>query len=57
MQQRQAVEKVGEPLALFVPVDVHAPQGVVQRFVAHGHLGGERLFGEMLERTAELEVL
>ena len=57
MQQRQAVEQVGEPLRLFVPVDVDAPQGVVQGLIAHDHLGSERLLGEVLEGSAQLQVL
>ena len=57
MQTGQFVEHVGEPLALLLPVHVDAPERVVERFVAHRHLRGKRLFGEMLQRTAELEVL
>ena len=57
VQQGQLVEHVGEPLRLGLPVDVQTPQGVLQRLGAHGNLGGERLLGEMLQRTANLEVL
>ena len=57
MQERHFVEHVGEPLALLLPVQVHAPEGVVQRFGAHCHLCGERLFREVLHGSAHLEVL
>ena len=57
MQERQLVEHVREPLALLLPVDVQAPDGVVERLRTHVHLVGESLFGEVLERTRELEVL
>ena len=57
MQQRYLVQHVGEPLALLLPVYVESPNGVVERFGTHVHLVGERLLGEMLERTRELEVL
>ena len=56
MQEGHIVEHVGEPLALFLPVQVHAPEGVVEGFGAHGHLGGECLLREMLEGTAHQEV-
>ena len=57
MQEGQLVEHVREPLALLLPVDVQAPDGVVERLRSHVHLVGESLFGEVLERTRELEVL
>ena len=57
VQQRNLVEHVGQPLALLLPVQVHAPDGVVQRFFAHAHLRGQRLFREVLQRTAQLEIL
>ena len=43
VQQGQAVEQVGQPLRLLLPVHVESPDGVVQRFLAHGHLGDEGL--------------
>ena len=57
MQQRQLVQHSRQPLALGLPVDVQAPQRVLQRLRTHHHLGGERLFAEVLQRTANLEVL
>ena len=57
VEQGQLVEHVGEPLALLFPVEVDAPQRVVERLGSHGHLGGEGLLGEMAQRTAHLEVL
>ena len=57
MQEGQLVEHVREPLALLLPVDVQAPDSVAERLRSHVHLVGERLFGEVLERTRELEVL
>ena len=57
VQEGHVVEHIGEPLALFLPVQVHTPEGVVERFGAHGHLGGERLLRQVLEGTAHLEVL
>ena len=44
MQERYLVEHVCKPLALLLPVHVHAPQGVVQGLAAHVYLGGEGLF-------------
>ena len=57
VQQGQLVQHVGEPLALLLPVQVQAPDGVVQRLLAHVHLGGEGLLGQVHEGTAEGEVL
>ena len=57
MQSGQLVEDIRQPLAFLLPVHVHSPNRVVQRFRAHGHLRGQRLFREMLHRTAQLEVL
>ena len=57
VQQRQLVEHAGEPLALGLPVDIDAPQGVVQRFGTHDDLRREGLFAEVLQRTAYLEIL
>ena len=57
MEERYLVEHVCEPLALLLPVYVETPEGVVERFRSHRHLCGERLFRQVLEGTAELEVL
>ena len=57
MQEWQFVEHVGEPLTLLLPVEVESPQGVVQWFTAHCHLGCKRLLTHLLQRTAQLEVL
>ena len=57
MQQRQAVEHVGEPLRLLLPVHVQTPDGVVERLLAHIYFRGERLFLQMHQRTAQREVL
>ena len=57
MQSGQFVEHVGEPLTLLLPVEVHAPKGVVERFCTHRHLRGQSLFGEVLHGTAHLEIL
>ena len=56
MQQRQFVEHIRQPLRLLLPVDVEAPDGVLQRFVAHIDLRSQRLFGQMHHRTAQREV-
>ena len=53
MNQRQAVQHVRQPLRLLFPVDIQAPDGVVQRFVTHGHLRGQRLFIEVHQCTAK----
>ena len=57
MQQRQFVEHVGKPLRLGLPVDVQAPQGVLQRLATHSHLRRQGLFAQVLQRTTNLEVL
>ena len=57
MQEWYLVEHVGEPLALLLPVHVESPQGIIQRFATHRHLRRQRLFGEMLECTTQLEIL
>ena len=57
MQEWNLVEHVREPLAFLLPVDVQAPNGVIQRFRTHAHLCGKGLLGEVLQRTTELEVL
>ena len=57
MQEGYLVEHVGEPLALFLPVEVESHEGVAQRFCPHAHLGGECLLCEVLQRSAYLEVL
>ena len=57
VQQGQLVQHAGEPLALCLPVDVDTPQRVLQRFGTHDYLRREGLFGEVLQRTAYLEIL
>ena len=57
MQQRNLVEHVGEPLRLLLPVQAEAPQRVVQRFLAHGHLRRQRLLVDVLQGAAERQVL
>ena len=57
MQEGQFVEHVGEPLALLLPVDIQAPQHIVEGLAAHCHLGGECLLIYTLQRTTQLEVL
>ena len=57
VQQRQFVEHLRQPLALLFPVHVESPDGVVQRLVAHVHLGGHRLLGEVHQRTSHRKVL
>ena len=56
VQQRNLVEHIRQPLAFLLPVDVQSPDGVVERFCPHVHLGCQRLFGQVHERTADLEV-
>ena len=56
MQERYLVEHVGKPQALLLPVQVDAPERILQRFAAHRHLVGERLFREMLQGSADLEI-
>ena len=43
VQQRYLVQYVGQPLRLLLPAQVQTPKGVVQRLLAHCHLGGQRL--------------
>ena len=57
MQERYLVEHVCKPLALLLPTDVEAHEGVVDRLRTHRHLGREALFPEMLQRTAYDELL
>ena len=57
VQEWYLVKHIGEPLTLLAPVEIDTPKGVLQRFGAHGYLGGKRLFGEVLDSTAQLEVL
>ena len=57
VQEWYLVEHIGEPLALLLPVHVDAPEGVVERLVAHRHLGEQRLLAQVQEGTAQLEVL
>ena len=57
VQEWNLVEHVCQPLAFLLPVDVQAPDGIVQRFRAHTHLRGKSLLGKVLQRTTELEVL
>ena len=56
MQERYLVEHVGKPLALLLPVQVDAPERILQRFAAHRNLIGERLFREMLQGSADLKI-
>ena len=56
MHKREAVHEIGQPLALRFPRHVQSPNGVVQRFAAHGYLRGERLLAEVHERTAHLQL-
>ena len=57
MQERNLVEHVGQPLALFLPVQIEAQESVLQWFRSHRHLVGEGLLGEMLQGTTYLEIL
>ena len=57
VDERNLVDEVGQPLRLCLPVQVQAPDGVVERFAAHGHFRRERLFRQSHEGTAQLEVL
>ena len=57
MQERNLVEHIRQPLTFLLPVDVDTPEGILHRFLSHRHLGEERLFTQMLERTAQLEIL
>ena len=57
VQEWYLVKHIGEPLTLLAPVEIDAPKGVLQRFGAHGYFGSKRLFGEVLDSTAQLEVL
>ena len=57
MQEGNLIEHRGEPLTLLFPVHIQAPQRVVQGLRTHRDLRGECLFGEMHQRTTDLEVL
>ena len=57
MEEGNLVEHRREPLRLLLPVDVQTPYRVAQRFSAHRHLRGERLFGEMHHRAPQLKTL
>ena len=57
VQQRYLVQYVGQPLRLLLPTKVQAPQGIVQRLLAHRHLCGQCLLRQMHQRTTEDEVL
>ena len=57
MKAWQFVKNVSEPLAFLLPIEVHTPQGVVERFGTHGDLRGQGLLGKMLNGTAHLEIL
>ena len=57
LYEGQLVNEVGEPLALLLPADVCAPQGVLERLVAHVYLGGERLLIEEHQRSTQCQVL
>ena len=57
VEEGDLVEHRGEPLTLLFPVHTQSPYRVVQRFLSQRHLRGECLFGEVHQRTADLEVL
>ena len=57
VEEGYLVEHRGEPLTLLFPIHIQAPQRVVQRFLSQRHLRGKGLFGEVHQRTADLEVL
>ena len=57
VQQRNGIQRIGQPLALLLPVQVQSPEGVFQGFCPHGDLCRQRLFVEVLERAAEYQVL
>ena len=55
-QEGDFVEQIRQPLTLFLPIHIHAPNRVVQRFRTHIYLRRERLFGKVLQCTAQLEI-
>ena len=57
VQERYLVEHVRQPLAFLLPVEVEANEGVVDGLRTHRHLRREALLREVLQRTAQLEVL
>ena len=57
VQQRQLIEHVRQPLALRLPVNVQTPQRVLQGFRTHSDLRRQRLFAQVLQGTANLEIL
>ena len=57
MQEGDLVEHRGQPLRLLFPVHVQTPDRVAQWLRAHRHLRGQRLFREVHQRTAYLQVL
>ena len=57
VQERYLVQHVRQPLAFLLPVDVEAHEGVVDGLRTHRHLRCEALLREVLQRTAQLEVL
>ena len=57
MKAGELVKHVRQPLALMLPVDIEAHDGVVDGLGAHDDLIGQRLLSEMLDGTGELEVL
>ena len=57
MQQRNLVQHVSQPLRLLLPVEVEAPERVVQRLLAHVDFRYQCLFGDVHQRTAHAEVL
>ena len=57
VEEGYLVEYRGKPLRVLFPVHVQAPDGVPQRFLAHTYLRDKGLFGEMHQRTPQLEVL
>ena len=57
MEEGNLVEHRREPLRLLLPVQVQTPDGVVEWFLTHGDLRDEGLFGEVHQRTTQLQVL
>ena len=57
VEEGHFVQHVSKPLRLLLPAHVQAPDGIVQRFLAHRHLRRQGLFRQVHQRTAEDEVL
>ena len=57
MQERYLIEHGSEPLTLLFPVYAQTPDGVAQRFLAHGYLRGESLLAQVHQRTTDSETL